>query len=209
MTFAYADGIGYLSPYPADCGSGLEFSSALYLPSLRLSGKECADPGLPSDRALSLRPMMSSRDNEGDIYILSYVPHYLANEESAYEYFADVISEFAEKEKSRLRMICKNNEKDIFEAARRSLGALVYSTRLGEGEMLSMISDIRLALSLCEGADKLPDVTTLNYLTAEGLSASVTLSAKEKCLTPEDCNMARATLVSSYIEHKNEVKNVK
>lgn len=210
LSFAYADGIGYLSPYPQDCGSGIEFSAALYLPSLRLSGKAAGGAGIACDPALTLRPMMSGADNAGDLYILSYVPHYLADEESACDFFLNTVTAMAEKEKSRLRILCKDIEKDIYETARRSLGALIYATRLGEGEMLRMISSIRLALSVSEGGcEDLPDITTLNYLSAEGLSASVTLSASEKCLTSEDCERARAALVCRYIEHKNEVKNVK
>ena len=210
MPFAYLEGIGYLSPKISDCGSGIELSSALYLPSLRLTDARSALVSALSRIGMSLCPMMGDRENSGDIYILSYIPHHLADEDSAVAHFADTVQSIVEKEKARLGMIFKNRDKTIFESARRALGALIYSCELSESEMLSLLSDIRLAICTRDSVgDALPRVGTLNYLSCEGLSASVMLSSKEKCSSIEECDRARAALVRGYIEHKKEVKNVK
>jgi len=208
MPFAYLEGVGYLSPRISDCGSGAELSSALYLPSLRLSSSEDVSSLAPHD--MSLRPMMCGGENLGDIYILSYVPHHLSDEESAVRYFGGAVSTIIEKEKARLGMIAQNNDKNIFESARRALGTLLYSSALSEGELLRLLSDIRLSLCTSESrSEDLPRVATLNYLRAEGLSASVILASGKTCSSQYDCDRARAALVRGYIEHKNEVKNVK
>ncbi len=210
ISFAYTEGIGYLSPSPSDCGSGVELSSALYLPSLRLSDVRDTLFFSLSALGMSLRPMFTTKENEGDLYILSYKPHYLSCEESATEHFARTVSLIVENEKRRLCMITKNIDKNIFNSARRALGVLLYSDTLSEQEMLRLFSEIRLCLSTSEsGIDSLPKIQSINYLTAEGLSASTVVSAKEKCESHEECDKARAALVKEYIQHKNEVKNVK
>lgn len=209
IPFAYLEGIGYLSPRVADCGSGVEFSSAVYLPSIRLcSNNASITAAIPT--GMTLRPMISGKENAGDLYILSYIPHYLASEESAAKFFSESVLSIVENEKSRIGMIVKNQDKTIFDRARRALGLLLYSSTLTQNEMLRLLSDIRLYLCSCATENEsLPKIQSLNYLTCEGLSASVLISSKEKCESASDCDRARATLVSSYIEHKNEVKNVK
>jgi len=210
IAFAYLEGIGYLSPNPLECGAGLEFSACLYLPSLRISGLFPSLSHSLSLIGLSLCPMFDGKDNAGDLYTVSYIPHYLCDEGAAAEFFSDTLLSLVEKEKARLGIISKNDDKNIFDRARRALGSLIYCTTLTEREMMSLISDIRLSVCSADVTDgALPGIQTLNYLSVEGLSASVVASAKEKCLSQDDCSHARATFVSSYIEHKNEVKNVK
>ncbi len=210
IAFAYLEGVGYLSPDPANCGSGLSLTSALYLPSLRRSDLAPSLLSSLSRVGMTLRPAFCGRD-ESDLYTLSYSPHPLCDEESAVKHFSDTVISIIEEEKRRLGMIFKNKDKTIFESARRALGILLYSPSLSEGEMLRLLSDIRLCHCVGGGgqSDALPSVQTLNYLSAEGLSASVISSSKEKCGSLADVERARAILISSYIEHVNEVKNVK
>ena len=209
IPFAYKEGVGYLSPDPSECGSGVIFSSALYLPSL-CREERYGELSLSLSRAgMTLYPMFS-REDASDVYILSYSPDHLACEESAARYFADTVTFIVDDEKARLGIILKNCDKTIFEEARRALGLLLYCESLSEREMLRLISRIRLAhCSSPTSSAALPDILTLNYLFAEGLSASIALSAKEKCASYEELERARASFVSDYIEHKNEVKNVK
>ncbi len=210
IAFAYLEGIGYLSPDPYECGSGLCFSSALYLPSLRLSDGQDAMLSSLFSKGMSLTPMLASKENSGDLYILTYSPHYLCDEESAAEFFKEAILQITEGERSKLCIITKNKEKTIHQRARRALGELLYSDVLNEAEMLTLLSEIRLCRCVCDkDADDLPNITTVNYLCAEGLNYSVIASSKEKCNSEEELCRARAILVKGYIEHKNEVAHVK
>ena len=207
LPFAYLEGIGYLSPNPEECGSGLEFSSGVYLPSLRRAGG--ARPEALAFAGMSLAPMFSFKD-ESDFYVLSYTPHYLSSEEDAARYFASAVEVLVGEEKARLTAHIKKSEGEIYGMARKALGLLLYSDKTSEGEMLKLLSEIRLSLCTSDGAiDGLPTIQTLNYLLAEGLSASVCYTSRERCGSTEDCDRARSRLIQSYIEHKNEVKNVK
>ncbi len=206
-TFAYNDKLGYLSPSTASVGSGLTFSAALYLPTLKTEGElERARQKL-TPHGLSLDPMFVHVCHHPDLYLLSYTPYYLANEDAAAVFFSDAVSAAVSLEKERMGMIFKEQDRIIHDRARRSLGILLYSESITEGEMLERLSDIRLALCIIkDGASKeLPSVQDVNYLCAEGLNSSVTASAKEGCTSQEECDILRAALIRRYINHKNEV----
>ncbi len=206
ISLAYSDKIGYLSPICSQSGSGLCFSAALYLPSLRLCnnfGRMCS---AAQKFGMTLSPMLSSDGNPGDIYIISHTPHYLACENSSAAYFSDTVSAFVEKEKNTLLSLFNDRLDTLLNNAYRALGAMLYSRSISECEMLKYLSTVRLYLSVAQSADKgLPDLTALNYLSAEGLNCSVISSSKSKCNTQSECDSARASLIRSYIEHKSEV----
>lgn len=203
MPSAYSERIGYLSPICSNCGSGICFSAALYLPSLSLRGTESVTECL-SSRGMTLAPMFAHAF--GNLYTISYIPHFLADEDAAAVFFSDTVSSLAEKEKSELGILFEGKGKIIYGDARRALGSMLYCESMSESEMLNHISTIRLCL--CLGSDpqaSLPTVSDLNFLCAEGLNASVVATAKELCSSREDCELIRASLLSRYIEHKSEV----
>ncbi len=206
VDFAYSEGIGYLSPRISRSGSGLSLSASLYLPSLRHCGMH-AICSLLSEHSLALEPMFSDKDNSGDIYTLSFVPHYLADESGAQSFFSCAVTAIAEREGEVLSRLFSDKEKTVSNRARRALGALLCSDSLGEKELFEYISDIRLCHCTSKQAHaSLPDIAALNYLSSEGLNCSVMASSKEKICSQDECDTARARLVRDYIEHIKEVK---
>ncbi len=200
VEFAYSESLGYLSPSPRSTGSGLCFSACLYLPSLRLAGS-CSLSLCLLSLGMSLSPMFTHKDNAGDLYILSYTPHHLCCEDSAASFFSNTVTWLADRERASLLALYSEQVTALDEQAARALGALLYSRSLGEAELLSYLSLIRLALILSQDKSScLPKLSTLNYLVAEGLSASV--SASRKCSSMTECDISRASLVKDYISHK-------
>ena len=206
ISFAYSESIGYLSPNLVECGSGTTFSSALYLPSLRILGDLSKKVLSVASLSMSLTPMMSDSQNHGDIYILTYSPHFLSDEASAAAHFTQSVTRLVKSEEAMLSVLYKDKKQAIYDKARRATGALLYADTLSESEMLSLISDIRLyhTLNKCATCD-LPRISDLNYLCAEGLNCSILLSSKEKCASVEDCDRARAALLKKYLKEKAEV----
>lgn len=205
IPFAYNERVGYLSSVCSECGSGLTLAAALYLPSLSLCDSFSALDSALSRLGMKITPMFTH--SSADIYIVSFVPHFLADEDTAAVFFSDTVSAIAEKEKITLGMFFSGKGKIVYETARRALGTLLFCERIDEGEMLSLLSSVRLCH--CLGAEikptALPSVEELNFLVAEGLSASVIATSKDVCATADDCDRLRASLLSRYIERKNEV----
>ena len=206
IMFAYNDKLGYLSPSPSSVGSGLTFSAALYLPTLRNDGGEALLRSL-SARGLLLTPMFNASAYTSDLYLLSYTPYFLADEDAATVFFSDTVANIIGSEKEAIGIKYDAKDKIIYENARRALGFLLYSESITECEMLEKLSEIRLALCTSKEipAKELPSVQDLNYLCAEGLNSSVAVSAKDGCNSIDECNFLRAELIKRYINHKNEV----
>ncbi len=204
--FAYSDNIGYLAPRCSDCGSGMSLSAAVYLPSLRIKGEGAPLYRYLYCKGISIEPMFKTNKAPGDVYILSYIPHYLCDEDSAASFFERTVSAVADYERGRLTLIFKDMQGEVYTNARRALGALLYTDPISEAEMLEHLSSIRIFHCLGGDTSKpLPSITTLNYLFTEGLSCSVITSSKAVCTTQTECDSARAQLISSYLEHQGAV----
>lgn len=206
IAFAYSDQIGYLSQAPSKCGSCLVLSATLFLPSLK---ETCSLEQLKSSlRHIGIDLSPTFIHNCVDLYTLSYSPHYLSDEDAATVKFSDTVSAIVEKEKSDLGMIYSGKGKIIYANARRALGSLLFCESMCEEEMLTALSTIRLCH--CIGDDTktadLPSVSEINFLSAEGLNASVIATSKETASSMDDCDRMRAELFKRYIDHKSEVK---
>ena len=199
LEFAYSETLGYISHSPELCGSGVEFSSLLYLPSLRMNKSsealryQCALIGA------RLFPLMS--DPSGDLYTLSHSPAPFSSELSAAQLFGALVTKIAEDEARAVRIIFSERDKIIIDQAWRAYGILTNAKLISEGEMLSLSSSIRIALSACDNASLLPpvSVTKLNLLLAEGLSSSV-ISVRRECKSDVDCDLARADVIHKMLE---------
>ncbi len=202
MEFAYSDRLGYLSPSVSLCGSGSMLSAAVFLPSIRLEKNFEKYRRALSGRRISLSPLFSG-ENAGDIFILSFVPSHLADETASAVFFYDTVKKIFEEESSRLRMLFPEAGRITEETAYRALGTLLYSRRLSENELMSLLSSIRLCLCLAKDKsnDTLPCISKLNYLIAEAQECNVFVSSKEKLSSQDDCDRARSDMVKKYIEH--------
>jgi protein arginine kinase len=205
IDFAYDDKIGYLSRKVEKCGAGMEFSAALYLPSLRYGENDGAIVCEAARRGANLYPMFSFKDNSGDMFVLSYTPPFLCNESAATEYFCSLVERIVAMERSREKMLFPEVSKMITDAAARAMGTLLFARRISLGEMLSLVSDIRLAICLSGGSvDSLPELCDLNFIVAEGQDAAVILSSGAKCLCVGDCDEARAAFTRKYISSRTD-----
>ena len=200
ISFAYSESIGYLSERPELCGSGLELSAALYLPSLRLLGSFERLRKRLSLRSVTLSPMINLADNAGDLYTLRYLPPHLADEQSAALFFDSVLGELDTMEQSNLRMLFPDSASFPENAAYRALGALSYARKMSECEMLKLLSDIRLARCARHDApDGLPTIEDINFMTIEGLNCSLSSSSDQKCTSEDELDTLRADFLRKYI----------
>lgn len=192
--FAYSDTLGYLSSCPALCGSGIELSALLYLPSLRL--KKTAETLRYQCAVIGARLFPFFSTSGSDLYLLSHSPAPFSSEVNAAQAFSSLLSRIIEDEARADRIIFAEGDKIIIDRAWRAYGVLTNARTLSEGELLSLSSDLRLALTACEDSALLPpvNISALNLLLAEGLSSSVVASRRE-CKSAIDCDCARAEIV--------------
>jgi protein arginine kinase len=204
LDFAYHDKLGYLSPNIYECGSGLEFSSALFLPSIKDSNSYEMIRSELSLRGMSIFPLFNTNPDTSGIYALKYSPSHLANEDTSCAFFSHAVEKLIQFEKQNQSIIYVDRGKIILDNACRALGALLYSHSISEKELLSLAADIRLARVFCSGESTsfLPSSADLNFLITEGLSNSILTSAGAQCASVEECNELRSKLIKQYIMSK-------
>lgn len=200
LGFAYNERLGYLCARPEECGSALELCACIYLPSLRLLGGYEQLCSTLMRRGAQLFPLLDSKDNAGDLYLLCLRPPHLADEQQCVMNFDTLMGELDRLEEKRCKMLYPTDNAEVSERAHRAVGALKYARNMSQDEMLCLISDIRLSLTLgaCE-KDALPSLCDLNYMCAEGFDLCLIASSKQRCTCFADVHRLRAEFLSKYI----------
>ena len=198
--FAFSDKLGYLSPEISACGSGIELSCALYLPSARHGSRSQEIRNEISAFGATISPFFSRYENSGDIYTVSYIPAFGSCEDDEVTGFARFIDSLVEKERVQDRIIFACRSTLIIDKAYRALGILAYAKMIDEEEMASLLSKIRLALCLDDTKDDAPisDISFINLLFTESLNASVIAASGGVCAGFDECKAIRARLLNRH-----------
>ena len=202
IDFAFSERIGYLSKRPTDCGSGMTLRACLYMPSLRHGGEYERLRVQLLRLGVTLSPLLSGAQNEGDLYTVAHTLPYLSDEDAVTERFSTLVDKLSANELRALRMLYPDGSPTICDRAARAFGIMSYATRLGECELLSFISDIRIALCLDCAENIAIGISDLNLLCIEGLSCSLMCAADQKCESLIDCERLRSAFVKKYISSR-------
>ncbi len=204
--FAYSPERGYLSPFPIHCGHGVEFSVALYLPGISGVDEIKKVKRRADAHSIKIYPMYTYSQNAGNYYIVDYFPSPSISIHNAREKFAHFIKYLISLEKEYESNIFGNNNA-VVNKAWRSVGIMEYCSECGEEEMLSLLSDIRLAMSVgCAGALPLPmDITVVNTLYMELMNTYIYAAEIDKPKSPEMCDKIRAQRLNSFIKKRKAV----
>ena len=197
--FAYTEKLGYVSALPHLCGSGIEFSALLYLPSLRINDRREVLQQKINQHGATLSSAFIYPNCRHDLYFLTLSPSPYCEECAAAESFDALIENIVEEERAQDRIIFAERSKIIIEDSHRALGILLFAKRLSACEMLSFSSDIRFALALGEG--DLPPISpiTLNTFLGKGLDFSVLANIKGECRDSDTLDECRAKLITELL----------
>ena len=198
IEFAYDDSLGYLSPCPEDVGAGIEFSSALFLPSAENERNEEYFRQIAYLSGATLTPFTQS-NRKSLLYLLKYKPKFKTSDKNASLIFEIIIKKIIDAEKQFSRIIYPTRSKIIIEKAWRAFGILSYARSLEVAELFDLCRDLRTVFSVNLGEEKPPiSITGINRLISECQAYSV-LSA-EKCTNDEECSFARAKIAKAILQ---------
>lgn len=201
--FAYSPERGYLSPFPMHSGHGVEFSVAVYLPGISGVGEIKKVKRRADGYSIKIYPMYTYTQNAGNYFIVDYIPSPSLSIQSAKEKIIHFIKYLISLEKEYESNIFGNNNA-VINKAWRSIGIMEYCSSCGEEEMLSLLSDIRLAISTgCTSS--LPfefDVKMINTLYMELMNAYIYASEINKPENSEECDRLRAQKLNSFVKKR-------
>ncbi len=204
--FAYSPERGYLSPFPLHSGHGAEFSVALYLPGISGVGEIKKVKRRADAHSIKIYPMYTYSQNAGNYFIVDYIPSPSLSIHNAKEKIIHFIKYLISLEKEYESNIFGNNNA-VINRAWRSIGIMEYCSFCGEEEMLSLLSDIRLAMSVgC--ADSLPfsfDIKTVNTLYMELMNTYIYASEIQKPQSLEMCDKLRARKLNDFVKGRRAI----
>ncbi len=200
ISFAFDDALGYLTHCPTNLGSGMRASVMMFLPMLTTSGRMESMAGYLESVGFSVRGAFGEGTGaEGHLYQLSNRLTLGVGEEEILSGLESMVSHVMQAERDLRGRVSGKNYDRLCDEIKRSLGTLRYAHIMSGGELLSLLSYVRLGV--CMGIIDDVKIPTLTTLLVEAMPATLSLSAK----TPPESEHQRDLLRATFVKEKLNV----
>lgn len=147
--FAYDKQFGYLTACPTNAGTGLRASTMLHIPAIMMTGQLQNITNTIAKMGMTLRGIYGEgSDAVGNMVQLSNQITLGLNEREITDNLKAVASRLIENERNARQVIYENKASYVTDKIMRSLGILKYAKRLSSKETISMLSDIKMGISV-------------------------------------------------------------
>ena len=151
LHFAFDDRLGYLTQCPTNLGTGMRASLMLHLPALQDGGAIQQLANTVSKLGLTIRGLYGEGSKpEGAIYQLSNQVTLGISESAAIENLKGIAAQIIREERAGREELCRNPHFE--DRVWRSLGILRTARLLRGDEFMSLISNLRVGVSLGRAA---------------------------------------------------------
>lgn len=197
LELAFDEKLGYLTHCPTNLGSGMRASVMMFLPMLGASGRMDSLCAHLESMGISVRGAFGEGTAaSGHLYQLSNRLTLGVSEEDVLTGLERVVTQVISSERELRASVQGKTYDSLCDKVKRSLGTLTYAHMLSTGELLSLLSYVRLgvAMGIIQGV-KIP---TLTALLVEAMPAMLSLS----CDTPPDSEHNRDLLRAAFVREK-------
>ncbi len=200
LDIAYSEKLGYLTHCPTNLGTGMRASVMLHLPAYTGAGGIRSLQNQLGKLGLTIRGMAGEGSAaSGSLYQISNQITLGVTEDEVIAKLEDVIGQIIAKERELRGRISRESLDNLSDRVMRGMGVMMYATRIGSAELLSLYSDVRLGASLnlldlpIEKLDEMLMRCMPNTICAE----------HEGVATPTDRDRARAAVVKEILGAAN------
>ena len=195
LHFAFDDRLGYLTQCPTNLGTGMRASLMLHLPALQEGGAIQQLANTVSKLGLTIRGLYGEGSKpEGAIYQLSNQVTLGISESAAIENLKGIASQIIREERAGREELCRNPHFE--DRIWRSLGILRTARLLRGDEFMSLISNLRVGVSL-NMIEGIP-LDLISGLIGDAQPATI-MAASGKEMEPAERDAARAALVRARL----------
>ncbi len=147
VPYAFSEKYGYLSPNPANTGTGLKVSVIVHLPVLTMQ-KRITDTILPiKETGFQIAGTLSGSGRViGSLYVISNRKQFGLSEVDIIETADDIISRVIKLEDDSRDEFFSTSKNELEDTIWRSLGILLYARRLNYVETVEHLSRVRLGV---------------------------------------------------------------
>jgi protein arginine kinase len=200
LPVAYDEQLGFLTACPTNLGTGMRASVMLFLPALKLAGAiEDALERFTKELGLTIRGVYGEgSEAAGDMYQLSNARTLGVDERGITDYVARAALKMCIFERKACQKLAVEQGDKLLDKVMRSYGVLKSAYSLSSGELMELISDVKLGVIL--GVVPLKDTKPLDKLVQLCSAASLSLKTGER--TPRERDIIRATLVRNILKEE-------
>lgn len=197
VTYAFSDGVGYLTACPTNVGTGLRASVMAHLPGLRLINEiEPVVRGLVKI-GLAVRGLLGEgTDAIGNMFQISNQTTLGESEPVIIRRLEQIVSEVEAHEVNARARLMEQRESRVRDYIGRAYGILSNACVLSSNESLEMLSALRLGIEIgiVRGVD-IGDVSRLVVATQPGHLQKIL----GRGLSPEERDEARARMIGEAV----------
>ena len=164
FTYAYSKRFGYLTACPTNVGTGIRVSVMLHLPALKLTGEIDKVRRSARDMHLAVRGLFGEgSDAHGDLYQISNQTTLGRDElEILGDFQTQVVPQIVAYEQQARQALVRQRPVQLDDKIWRAWGVLTHARSLGNDEVLTFLSQLRLGVNL--GRIEKVDIRTINEL---------------------------------------------
>lgn len=198
LPVAYDDRLGFLTACPTNLGTGMRASVMLFLPALKLAGAiDDALSRFKKELGLTIRGVYGEGSEAlGDMYQLSNARTLGVDEREIIDYVAEAALKMCAFERRACEKLAAEQGDKLLDKVMRSYGVLKSAYSLSSGELMELISDVKLGIIL--KVVPLKDTKSLDKLVQLCSAASLSLKVGEH--SPRERDAIRATLVRNILK---------
>jgi len=186
LKIAFSERLGFLTSNPMNLGTGLKASFILHLPAISAKGMILSLTNMVSKLGFDVKPVYS---DESDFYELSNRITLGITEKNAIDNLNSICEQIVKQERTfRQELIeYEDFEDKIF----RAMGTLKMARKLTSNEFYSLISLVRLGISMGSFDENYETVSKLLH----EVGTATIMSASDEGLTVDDTDKIRAQYV--------------
>ena len=192
LRYAFSEQLGYLTQCPTNIGTGIRASAMLHLPALTASGEIRSLISAVSKLGFAVRGIYGEGSEAvGAIYQISNQLTLGFSEVEIIDRLEKAVESIIGKERALREQDKKRNPNRFSDTAHRALGILATARTISNREAMSLLSDLRVGVSLGE-------IGSISYETINNLLWEIqpnSMAAAVKSSASSERDLARAELL--------------
>lgn len=188
LSFAFREGLGYLTSCPTNLGAALRVSVMIHLPALTAVGGIAPLTRSLNDAGFTVRGLFGEGSREsGGIYQISNQMSREKLPEEIVSSFEKVIAQVEEREEKARVALLNRDRLEVEDRVSRALGAMKYAKKMDYSEFITLYSQVRFGKEA--GLEEVAQVRGLDRLLIELMPAPMVL--RDRTLVDERARDAR------------------
>ena len=201
LTYAFHDGLGYLTACPTNVGTGLRVSVMLHLPALVITREiEKVFRSLQKINVAVRGLYGEGSQFMGDFYQISNQITLGRTEQELVATVGEVVPRIIEYERRARNFLVNESEQDLHDEVSRAYGILCTAKKISSEETLHYLSKVRMGVNL--GLINSLEIATINKLFVHTQPAHLQ-KLRGQHLSVADRNIERASYLQTHLITKS------